>query len=165
MVVSLLQAPNPQTAQSRTRSPQMEVLRMPVVGRAMLEKGNLLISMAGMTSRRWRRAASWSMPNTSRASSVDRLFSRLRTERIIDINEKLVNCILNRQRAWDISWLSDWKCVASLTVALWFDIKPKVNMYYVYWTSTYMPWPLPHTQALNKFSKLCPILVAAAKLK
>ena len=48
---------------------------MPVVGRAMEEKGNLLISMFAMVDRSWFSADSFSIPNTSTASRV-RMFPR-----------------------------------------------------------------------------------------
>lgn len=66
------------TIESRTLSPHILVLRIPVVGRAMLEKGNLLISMLGMASRSWYNADSFNIPNTSRASRVGIFNSNLK---------------------------------------------------------------------------------------
>lgn len=59
------------TALSLTRMPQMEVRRVPVVGRAMEENGNLLTSTPVSMERRCVSAASLSTPNTSSASSVE----------------------------------------------------------------------------------------------
>ena len=64
-------------AVSRTRTPQILVLRIPVVGRAMLEKGNLFTSMLHRTCLSCNSADSLSIPNTSRASSVGIVASNL----------------------------------------------------------------------------------------
>lgn len=52
--------------QSRTLSPQMLLMRTPVVGLAMVEKSCLLMSTCGSRLRRDCSAASVSRPNTSR---------------------------------------------------------------------------------------------------
>jgi hypothetical protein len=69
------------TALSRTLMPQMLVRWIPVVGRAMLEKGYWLTSVCGRLALRTLNGRSRKIPNTSIANKLDISFRSLKIRR------------------------------------------------------------------------------------